>query len=65
LSNACFVCGSDDTERLTGEEVDFIGFLTAWDLAKGWTYLRCRACERTFNFWGGVCVHWPELEVEA
>jgi hypothetical protein len=60
MSHQCKLCGSELTERLTGEEVDFIGFRTAWDEDPdhGWTYLHCLDCGVTSLWWLNEIVDW-------
>lgn len=43
-SDKCAVCNSEETERLTGEDLPFIGRRTAYDEIYDYSYLKCRAC---------------------
>lgn len=62
----CGVCGSEDTERLTGEDVDFIGRLTVFDKDEeyGWTYLGCDHCWSVMHFWHNIVVDWDLSQID-
>ncbi len=43
-NDKCVICNSEETERLTGEDLPFIGRRTAYDEIYGYSYLKCHAC---------------------